>query len=502
MSLAFAAVSPGALHWTPRAALSGLAAWTLLRSGFSLDTLALAGGCLLVFMAAGVAAAASSQEALIRSVARAWLAAAVFSTVIALLQYFGLAERLAPLVSLSPPGEAFANLRQRNQFASLTVIGMAALLWLVPGGRARASSKAVIALLAIGNAATTSRTGLVQILMLVLIMVSWNGMRRDRALLGLTALLAYVAAATMLPELLEMLTGVRGTRLWERVVASDPCSSRGVLWLNVLDLIAQRPWTGWGWGELDYAHFSHLYAGARFCDILDNAHNLPLHLAVELGLPAAVLLLGVILWAVMRAKPWNEQRPSRQMGWAVFAVIGLHSLLEYPLWYGPFQIALGLCIGMLWPAKRQGPGLFANTATRGLLVCTVIATCGYVAWEYHRISQIYLAPELRLPAMREDPLSQTRDSWLFRSQIRFAELTITPLTSANAAWVFDTARGSLHFSPEPRVIEKLIESQNVLGRDEELLFDLARFRAAFPDAYRRWSEAHCCARKSAGQVVP
>ena len=179
MALAFAAMRPAALHWVACLALGGLAGWTMLRSGFSLDTLALAGGCLLVFMAAGVAAAASSQQALIRSLAIAWLAAAILSTVIALLQYFGLAERLAPWVSVSPLGEAFANLRQRNQFASLTVIGIAALLWLVSRGPGRALSAAAMALLAIGNAATTSRTGLVQILMLVLMMAFWSWLRRS-----------------------------------------------------------------------------------------------------------------------------------------------------------------------------------------------------------------------------------------------------------------------------------------------------------------------------------
>ena len=41
------------------------------------------------------------------------------------------------------------------------------------------------------------------------------------------------------------------------------------------------------------------------------------------------------------------------MAWAVLAVIGLHSLLEYPLWYGPFQIAFGLCLAWLWLTGRR-----------------------------------------------------------------------------------------------------------------------------------------------------
>jgi len=126
------------------------------------------------------------------------------------------------------------------------------------------------------------------------------------------------------------------------------CASRLTLWHNVLYLIAEKPWTGWGWGELDYAHFITLYPGPRFCDILSNAHNLPLHLAVELGLPVATLLCGGGLWVLWRSQPWREFNPARQLAWAVLALLGLHSLLEYPLWYGPFQLAAGLSITLLW----------------------------------------------------------------------------------------------------------------------------------------------------------
>jgi len=48
----------------------------------------------------------------------------------------------------------------------------------------------------------------------------------------------------------------------------------------------------------------------------------------------------------------------------------------------------------------------------------------------------------------------------------------------------------LHHSPEPRVIEKLIESSVVLGRSDEIALHLARFRAAFPGDYAQWSQAN------------
>jgi O-antigen ligase len=495
VAFAFAIQPPARLNAALVLALAGLAAWAAARSGLAPETMALAAACVLILMAAGTAAGGAHDEEFVTAAAMAWLLAAGVSIAIGLCQYFGVADALAPWVNASAAGEAYANLRQRNQFATLTAIGMAALFWLYPRHLARWAAMLAIAGLAMGNAATTSRTGLAQLLLLGILACAWPGARRQRAALWLAGLLAYAVAALALPWLLELATGVPGNRLWERVASVESCSSRAVLWSNVLHLIAQRPWTGWGWGELDFAHFTTLYDGVRFCDILDNAHSLPLHLAVELGIPAALLLCGGLAWAAVRARPWAEAQPGRQMAWAVLAVIGVHSLLEYPLWYGPFQIAFGLALGLLWPATgpaaAQAEALPGRARTAGAAVAVAVAAASaYAAWDYRRVSQIYLAPEERAAGLRDDPLPEIRRSWLFRNQALFAELTITPLTRDNAAWTFESARAMLHYSPEPRVVEKLIESAIVLGRSEETLLDLARFRAAFPEAYAKWSKAN------------
>ncbi|MDF2462549.1 MAG: O-antigen polymerase [Ramlibacter sp.] len=494
--------------WPNAAVLLGLAAvsaWAILSAGLSPDSVALAGACLLIFVAAGMAAGAVQHRGFVKLIALAWLLAAVISTAMALVQYFGATERLFPWVNASATGEAYANLRQRNQFASLTAIGMASLFCLSRPGSARWPAMAAMVWLAVGNAATTSRTGLLELMLLGVLALAWPTPRRERVMLWLAGLAAYVVAAVTMPWLLEIATGEPGNRLWERVASVEGCSSRTVLWSNVMYLIAQKPWIGWGWGNLDYAHYVTLYEGPRFCDILDNAHSLPLHLAVELGVPAALFTFAALLWAIARARPWATPDPARQMAWAVLTVIGVHSLLEYPLWYGPFQIAFGLCLGLLWPAadrhaspRASLPLSRARVASVAVAAC-VAAACAYAAWDYRRVSQIYLPPEARSPAMRDDPLPEIRRSWLFRNQARFAELTITPLTQANAAWTFDSARALLHYSPEPRVIEKLIESATVLGREEEMLLDLARFRAAFPEAYAKWSKARAGGAAPVGQ---
>ncbi|TWO66645.1 polymerase [Caenimonas sedimenti] len=469
-----------------RAGLALFAAWAVLRSGVTLDTVALAGGLLLMVLAAGVAVE-WARAGRVHWIAGAWLAAAFASTAVALLQYFGADALLAPWVSLSPAGEAYANLRQRNQFASLTVIGTAAAWWFLREGRGRWFAWAAIVLLAVGNAATTSRTGLLQLALLAALGVLWPGPARLKAVrAGVVALASYTAAALLLPLLLVQAGGPLRARLWERTAEIASCSSRSVLWSNVSELVAQRPWLGWGWGELDHAHFVNLYAGARFCDILDNAHSLPLHVAVELGLPALLLALVALGVAVWRAAPWREADPARQLAWAVLALIGIHSLLEYPLWYGPFQLAAGLCIGLLWPGRQPEAAPPARTWARGAVAAAAVVLL-YALWDYRRVSQIYLPAEERLAPWRDDTADHVARSRLFSQQARFALLTIAQLSRDNAQWTLDTAEAVLHYSPEPKIAEKAIESATMLGEDDRAVLHLARYRAAFPQAYSDWA---------------
>jgi O-antigen ligase len=426
----------------------------------------------------------------------AWLAAAVISGVMGLLQYSGHAGSLTPWVHSGAPGEAYANLRQRNQFATLLNIGVAALCWIAAQRRPAPTMLlqtvlvASAVLLGVANAASSSRTGLLQLILLTALIGWWGGLRHapTRRVLVL-ALGGYAIAVVALPALMGLHPAEHGmvARLHDTEV---DCASRLVLWRNVLHLIALKPWLGWGWGELDYAHFMTLYEGPRFCSILGNAHNLPLQLAVELGVPAASVILGAATWLVLRTKPWHEADTSRQLAWAVLAVILLHSMLEYPLWYGPFQLAFWLCVYLLW-CKSRTPTTGRGTASvvQRALASVLLLAVAYAAWDYHCISQIYLQPEQRSARYRDHTLEKIKGSWLFDKQVSFAELSITPLTRDNAQRINVQAKALLHYSPEARVAERLIESAVMLGQDEEAKFFLQRYRTAFPAEHAQWVKA-------------
>ena len=442
-------------------------------------------------------------RAFTRLIASSWVVSAVVSALIGLLQYSGHSDVLSPWVSYTAAGEAYGNLRQRNQFATLLNIGCAALWWWQAQGWHQHEAAAAVrsnrtqavlatgvllltALLGIGVAASASRTGFFQWLFVCGASVLWQRKVQGALLrpwhLALLALVAYALASVWLP----MGVATDGhPQIWERLRSGDAnCSSRLILWSNVWTLIQEKPWLGWGPGELAFAHFNHLYDGPRFCEILDNAHNLPLHVAVILGLPAAALLVLGVLAAVLKWRPWREVNLERQLAWSVLALMGFHSLLEYPLWYAPFQLALVLAVFILCGPARRERWLAAGPAH--LLAGAAFVAAVYATWDYVRISQIYLAREERLPAYREDTLAKIQSSWLYHDTVQFAALTVTPLTPETAPEILPLAKSMLHFSPEPMVLEKVLEAAQMTGNKADIAYFEPRFQAAYPAPYDQW----------------
>uniref|UniRef100_C5CRA4 O-antigen polymerase n=1 Tax=Variovorax paradoxus (strain S110) TaxID=543728 RepID=C5CRA4_VARPS len=460
-----------------------------------------------VVVLAAMAAAACVGAGMVRggpgtsgALAMGVLVAGLVSAVLGLLQYYGLAEPLVPWTTTPALGQAYGNLRQRNQFATLISMALVAALWIYaaqPSARIRRWLVAAALLLLVAAAASTSRTGLLQLLSIVGVAAfiarrERRGVAPDDAagappfslpppLVLLAMIPVYFAIAWLLPQLAAGEVEGMMQRLQEGAPGDH---TRMILWRNVLSLIAAHPLAGWGWGELAFAHYSTLYDGPRFPEILDNAHNLPLHLAVEMGIPVSVLVCGGFVWMVLAARPWRERDSVRLMAWGMLGAIALHSLLEYPLWYGPFQLVFGLCLGMLWPAR--GADAVLPPVLSSIAAAVLMAVVGYATWDYIRISQIYVARDERLPAYEDGTLAKARKSWLFARQVDFAELTLTAVTPDNAAAMHSLAERTLHFSPEPRVIVKLIESAELMGRRDEARDQAERFRIAFPSEYERW----------------
>ncbi len=447
-------------------------------------TAGLVASLMCVWLMAHVGRRAALDEGLLTWVVLAVLLAAVVSSVLGILQYLGLAREMAPWVNQPLKGDAFANLRQRNQFASLTSLGLVALLgWVLMQRQTASMSRASVGwvgacliVLAAGVACSVSRTGAIEWLLVSAVVALWMWRRAPHGASRLAwgcvvaGPLLVVLWSIVMPWLSLQITGEWGASLILRMAGQTQdyaaCGGRRVLWANVLTLIAQHPWLGWGWGETDYAHFMTAYSEMRFCDMLDNAHDLPLHLALELGVPFALAVLFVTVVWLWRRRPWQERNPWRIMAWCWLLVLALHSMLEYPLWYGPFQMTLGLALGLLSaPAATDKPEVTQGVPV--LVAATLFMGCLYAAWDFNRVGQIYRHASARDAAYKDDPLGHAKQSWLFKNQADFAELTTQAVTAENAKDIYPQALRLMHYSPEARVVQRAIDSAQLLGDDEQ-----------------------------------
>lgn len=123
------------------------------------------------------------------------------------------------------------------------------------------------------------------------------------------------------------------------------------------EAIVQRPLQGAGIGSYPSLSlkYADLIAPESNLGPTEHAHNLFVHVAAEMGVPVALAVFFASLVWIRRLLSRDEQN---EVTWAMmmFSVIGLHSLLEYPLWYGYFLGPLALILGMFGGSKVVSMG--------------------------------------------------------------------------------------------------------------------------------------------------
>ena len=349
-------------------ALAALASWLFGGLPMSLALLALgllAGAALMVATGASAASGPGAASAF-AALAAGLLAAGVLGAVVALVQVFAPGWTDGNWIAHSGlAGRAVGNLRQPNHLCSLLLWALVAavalheLRWLP-----RAMLWLLAGLLVWAVELTASRTGAVGLGLLLL----WALLDRRlspsaRWMLAATPVLYAVAYGAMAwyGDISQQALGAGARLLAEGGVGGvggaggsatgiDSPNSRLNIWRNTLALIAAHPW-GVGFGEFNFAWTLTTFAH-RPTAFFDHTHNLPLHLAVELGLPGAAAVCGLLLLALWR----GGQRARRASGdTGVVARAGallvlitlLHSLVEYPLWYAYFLLPTALAWGFV-----------------------------------------------------------------------------------------------------------------------------------------------------------
>ncbi|HIC7646376.1 TPA: Wzy polymerase domain-containing protein [Serratia liquefaciens] len=279
------------------------------------------------------------------------LAATVIEALLGLVQY-----------SLLQPGNwmgyntlknrPYGIFQQWNLMASFMATGLALALYLLSARRPLSRSlqwlaAAMLLLAPLLLIVIASRVGLLAALLLSPLQL-WMLYRLNRRRAGIALLLLMAGVSAGL--LLVMLNGA--TRA---LMLPEPIFYRLTYWQEALDMIAERPWLGWGYGHFQHDFLHHFYtthSSGMESVAISHPHNEILLWVVEGGL-LSLSGIALIVWGLWRLLRHSRPVPLRPAPWLAALPILLHMMVEYPLYLSAAHAVLLLVILRVSDLRRR-----------------------------------------------------------------------------------------------------------------------------------------------------
>jgi O-antigen ligase len=305
---------------------------------------------LLLIMLGGRLRDSFGLEKLAVSLAICLLIGAQLSALIGVLQHFRWHTPLDSVVVIAR-ASVYGNLAQPNHFADYIALGLISLGLLFQQRKLPVVYVALLAapLLFVMTLSGSRSSWLYLVMMSVL--AWWGGRRLPELRPLLRYCLLLLAGFALMHGVVQLpfLKGISSITTWQRLTGEDANGGiRLYLWHEAWLIFRQSPWLGAGFGQFAWQHFQMgpMLQRTNITGLYNNAHNLIFQLAAEAGIAGlAVLFAALAVWlngirrATMSAAHW--------WGYAILGVLGIHSLLEYPLWYSYFLAIAAILLGAL-----------------------------------------------------------------------------------------------------------------------------------------------------------
>jgi O-antigen ligase len=346
----------------------------------------------------------SDSQPLLGQLAVIVLIGAAASVLIALVQVFnvwGEADWISRIDGFRRPN---SNIGQPNNFATLLLMGIASLAFLLEAKRLSTTLAVILlVLLTLGIAMSESRTGLLSAMVLT---AWWFHKRQIFKRKGAVALVAtgWVSLLFLVWAWPLFITfSQHGEGLAQINVSAG---GRLVAWPQLLEAVMQRPWFGWGLREVSEAHnavLSHYASGEPFT----YAHNIVLDLAIGLGLPMTALILGLFAyWAWRRLKAVDASAT-----WYCIALaipLAVHSMLEFPFSYVYFLVPVLLAVGVLEAATAPRSIVRLRTSFTTLGAASLFLLMIWSAVEYVAIEEDFRVARFEALRVGQTPSDYNR----------------------------------------------------------------------------------------------
>lgn len=385
-----------------------------------------------------------APEQLSQGIAKGLLVAGLFNITVSFVQLLGLTQFFNVWATPSTAGQIYGNLAQRNHFTLLCMLALLSTLYLHRNAVLDAWRAGVLLVLfLLGLAISGSRSpwlylGFAAVMALILYLRCSNKCNRNLFYLTLGALPLFF----LIQKLLNLLA-INGvfliTTANDRLV-SEGVGSSGVrldLWRHALEMFVQSKLQGVGYGNFTWENYLKVaeHVG-RIPDIsslhrihFDNAHNIVLHLLAELGLWGGLVLMLGVGWLFFYTR--RLESVETWWLWSVLAVMGIHSLLEYPLWYLHFLLPFAVFLVLL---NTNHLNFQMPTLGRPVILVAIVAgtlLLGELYIENAALQRLFLAQQHNkgaIPAradlqtaLRSPLLSPYSDRYLSKMPVRLGE---------------------------------------------------------------------------------
>jgi len=434
------------------------------------------------------------------------------------VQYYHLPLPMGVYATVEPINRMIGTVNQANNFADYLGCALVSIGFLHARKALGSVPTLILALpLAAGMALSGSRNswGYMGIAFALAWLLRLGGHPQEarRVLRLACAAFAFFLVVQLLNSTTEILAGPSGKPLSSADRLADPLvmefggSGRAQLQLYARLMFLSHPLLGVGFGEFAWRAFELAadLPGVVPPGLDHHAHNLFAQLLAETGI-AGFLCFAIPLAIWLWRTPWRALLPERCWAIGVLAVIGLHSMVEFPLWHAHFLGVFALVFGA---ASPRGAAVEPTRLRRGLLLLVALAGtfAASGAWSDHRaLERWYLAVEAKgargeaLGLGDFDALVRLRADSLFGPYFERIASEAIALDENDLADKLAFNTQVMRAYPVPSVVLRQVALLALSGQREEAARLLRGAARVYPSWTRQWlPELQALARRWPGR---
>ncbi|MBA9845327.1 O-antigen ligase C-terminal domain-containing protein [Ralstonia pickettii] len=448
--------------------------------------------CLLgAAVACGLGARCREVPGLVEALAVGCILGGLATIAIEYVQVFrvqGLSPTYISVIPLTNDRRMWGNLNQANHVASYLAFGLAACLFLAQKNKSwRVPLTCIVPLFMLGMIVTFSRTTWLHIIAIGalagLVCTSGESGRR-RLWLASVRLLALVAAFQVCSWAVDCANAFWHlgfpVSLNERMQTGSP--TRLLLWRHAWHMFLAHPWLGGGWG--DYAWNQYVQTDTLGPVIFSmHAHNIFLDLLAKVGIVGTMAVAFSFL-GLVRVVWRNRVVPELAFLYAIVLVMGIHSMVEYPLHYLyfllPFSFALGYADNRV--LRLPSPGM-AKLLSVAVVICGT-ALLGHLWGDYKAVERLSYSPE----SFDKELVRYRQHGTTLLAP--FGTLAIAMhwnVVPAMAPALVVLERQAVEFYPDSNTVQRYALALAYLGRTDEAVIQVRRLRNMFEEDYPKLS---------------